>query len=58
MLSRLRKLLLVAPALAVALTLGGCGDSHTRVSSGIASHVKPATTTTLNAELRMRNGQF
>ncbi len=32
--SRLRKLTLVVPALLAALALGGCGDSHTRVTTG------------------------
>jgi hypothetical protein len=32
--SRLRKLLLVLPALVAALTLSACGDSHTRVTTG------------------------
>ena len=32
--SRLRKLALLAPALIVALALGACGDSHTKVTTG------------------------
>ena len=31
---RIRKLLLVLPALVAALTLSACGDSHTRVTTG------------------------
>lgn len=34
MLSRLRKLLLVLPALLAVLTLSACGQSHTRVTTG------------------------
>jgi hypothetical protein len=34
MFSRLRKLPLLVPALLAVLVLGGCGDSHTRVTTG------------------------
>jgi hypothetical protein len=34
MIARLRKLLLVVPALVAALALSGCGDSHTRITTG------------------------
>jgi hypothetical protein len=34
MIARLRKLPLVVPALVAAIALGGCGDSHTRITTG------------------------
>jgi hypothetical protein len=34
MISRLRKLALILPALLAAVALGACGDSHTRVTTG------------------------
>src|SRR5476651_159780 len=34
MISRLRKLALILPALLAALALGACGDSHTKVTTG------------------------